>query len=716
MNIIGILAQKVIINASIIPIKRIGANYGKTNNCKHMKKNIIFYFLIPTLFFMNGCISPPENLIAPSFDATYAFPITDTLYTLNEFIKDDSSIVALDDPSKLGVLIYIKNEIIDPFYVNENLKIDPFSSLSSLSIDTIKINEVPPVIANIALKDWAPELEGPDLVFPEVSTPITSPFELINEFESALFESGKLELTIHNNLPVETQFQKLKIVNTINNSIVVETPLNSTITILPFDSTKVTFDLINVAITSKLELQAPLYTPGSTPDTVRISQNANIGITMVLYDFVIESVTGKLPKQDPFTINDSFTIDDSTKIETMKFDEGNFNIVLNNYFDLDMNIDFEVSNLFDDKGNVYSNSFNLSRKERNKIIEIPSLKDWEIRTTTPGIPTNQLIYSATILSDVADDIRTLAKDDSVTLSLQFSESSIAYAEGLIKQTKFNITESNFNFDLGDLNNLTFKSIEINNPSMILNLTSSINYDIILDGLITGTSSNLKKELEIKLNLPALANSKFDLNEFGFTEFVNSFTNSGELPEKFILSGSGIVNPNYNIGSISKTDSVAGSFSFEAPFNFGISGGSFQDTFYINDIDINDEFVESINFVELTIETLNEIPVNIVFTGSVLDTNDNPLFPFPPSYSPDTHLIIEAPTVDKNGDVVSAKTNKQIIHLAGEDAKTFINNPNIAINFSLDTPPQNNVTPVKFRNTDSIYFKIYGKVDYKMNNN
>jgi len=43
------------------------------------------------------------------------------------------------------------------------------------------------------------------------------------------------------------------------------------------------------------------------------------------------------------------------------------------------------------------------------------------------------------------------------------------------------------------------------------------------------------------------------------------------------------------------------------------------------------------------------------------------------------------------------------------------NPNIEFNFSIDTPPINSVAPVKFRNTDNIYFKIYGKINYRMNN-
>ncbi|MCF6271196.1 MAG: hypothetical protein L3J41_15905 [Melioribacteraceae bacterium] len=683
-------------------------------------KNIkikILSLLISTLLIMNGCISPPENFIAPSFDATYAFPITDTLFTLNDFIEDDSSFVVSDDPEKLGVLIYSTEEIIDPFYISEQLKISAFSTSSVSSIGTIKIDEVPPLRTNIAISDWTPISGGNDVVFPEASAPITSSFELINEFESALFKSGSMEITIQNNLPVTTEFREFKIINSKDGSIVVEAPINSPIVTLPLESTTVSFDLSNVTITNSLKVATTIYTPGSGTDTVTVSNNAGTEIEIGLSNLIFESVTGIIPEQDPIIISDSFIIDDSTKVEAIIFDEGSFRILMNNYFDLDLNINFEIKNLFDSYNNNYNNIFSLKRNERNKIIEIPSLKEWQIKTLTPGTPTNLLEYSLSVLIAPTDGINTIRSNDSVTVNIDFSESYFAYAEGLIKPTKFEITKSDLNFDLGDFqNSFNFDSIFISTPSMVLDLSSSVNFDIILNGLITGTSDNLTKTLEIQLNLPALVDSKFDLNEFGFTEFVNSFTTIGEIPEQFSLSGSGIVNPNYNVGSISKTDSVAGGFSFEVPLDFGISGGSFQDTISLFDSDFDEATIESINSIELTIESLNKIPVNIIMKGTVLDILNNPILDFPPSYSPNTYISLEAPIVDENGNVTSAEINKQVIQLNREDAITFMQNRNIEFIFSLDTPPINSVAPVKFRNTDNIYFKVYGKINYRMNGN
>ena len=126
-------------------------------------------------------------------------------------------------------------------------------------------------------------------------------------------------------------------------------------------------------------------------------------------------------------------------------------------------------------------------------------------------------------------------------------------------------------------------------------------------------------------------------------------------------------------------------------------------------------IESINSVELTIETLNKIPVNIIMQGTVLDQEGKPILSFPTEYSSEPYILIEAPVVDENGDVISAEMNKQIIRLNGDDAETILRNPDVIFNFSLYTPPQGSVAPVKFRSSDTIYFKVYGKADIRIDN-
>ncbi|MCK5457220.1 MAG: hypothetical protein KAI45_08850, partial [Melioribacteraceae bacterium] len=233
--------------------------------------------------------------------------------------------------------------------------------------------------------------------------------------------------------------------------------------------------------------------------------------------------------------------------------------------------------------------------------------------------------------------------------------------------------------------------------------------------IIGISDKITRELPILMELPSLVNAEFDLRDQGMKEFINSFTTAGAIPTKFIFSGNGIVNPHYTIGSVSKSDSVFGTTNFELPFDLGIAGGSFSDTIHINELNLSEDEIESINSIFLTVETNNKIPVNLIMNGSVIDIDGNSLMKIPPSYNLVDYLVIEAPEVDGNGEVVSSQLYTQQIELRTAEAQEFIRNPNIVLSLMFGTPPLNSLDNVKFKTTDNILFKVYGKINYRINN-
>jgi hypothetical protein len=665
-----------------------------------------------TLFFIS-CVQLPDDSIAPSWDATFAFPIGDSSFVLGEII-DDSTIVVSDDPASLGVLVFQEKSDIDPFFVDSSLVIDGFSLSASQVVGAISINDTDPISTKILVTDWAPSVvPGDSMIFPESESELEIPFPRIDAFSYAVLDNGTLKIVISNNLPVELELRGITIKNVVSNTVVAQ---YSQTLILPMESKdSLSFNLAGVTIEDSLYYEGTIYSAGSGTE-VEIPVEAGTEIMGSFENLVISEVKAVLPEQDPFSTEDFFVFDDSTYLETAEFYDGSFQIVLNNNLDLDINLDLEIKNLKKANGTSYTEHISLSRKELNKVISYPDISNWKIVTLTPGTPTNKIEYSATVTTVASNDPRTISKTDSVSIDIDFSDVILNYAEGKIAPVCFNIEESEFSFDLGNLDgNLDFDSIHISAPSMVLGFSSSIDFEVLLNGIVTGSTDNITNQMKVELDLPAKGDKEFDLDDFGFTDFINSFTNTGEIPNKFIFSGSGTVNPKYKNGSVAKTDSVKGSFAFEVPFDFGISGGTFKDTIRIDSLDMDDETIDAINSIELTLETLNKIPVNLVLVGTVLDINDQPLFPFPPSYSPDKEILIEAPIVDKNGNVISAEINKQIIKLLGDDAKMFINNPNIAIKFSLDTPPLNSMAPVKFKDTDVLSYKIYGKINYRVNN-
>jgi len=92
-----------------------------------------------------------------------------------------------------------------------------------------------------------------------------------------------------------------------------------------------------------------------------------------------------------------------------------------------------------------------------------------------------------------------------------------------------------------------------------------------------------------------------------------------------------------------------------------------------------------------------------------------LMKIPPSYNSVEYLVIESPEVGNNGEVISSSVYKQEIELRSMEAKEFIRNPNIVLSLMFGTPPLNSLDNVKFKTTDNIFFKIYGKINYRVNN-
>jgi len=679
-----------------------------------LKRSIISIILLGII--NTSCIEPPDQFIAPTYNVDLNFPVTDTLLTIHDFLRDDSNFVASTDPEQLGLLHYTKTNTISPFYIDDNLKINKIDASSSLTIGEIKIKDTPNIGAKISLSDLTPITEGSETIFPPMSAPINSEFEEINDFISADFESGFMEIRVNNNLPVPIELREIKIKNSVDDVIIAEFPPTPATIIPSFDSTIVSLPLSNKQISANLKVEGILITQGSGGELVTIPIGAGISFSLRFTDFILNKVTAILPAQDEIQIDSSVVINDSTKIESAIFDEGKIDFRIENYIDLDINVHLQIENLMKPDGSAYTENFIVQRNNSNQVFQIESLKDWRIETTNSGELINELKYTVKISSEATNDERTISQNDSVNVSFNLDEVVFSYAKGLIKPTTFEVAPSEIEIDLGDIENkYSFDSLSIKNPSLKLAINSSINFDVLLNATIIGISENITKELPIVLELPSLVSTEFDLRDQGISEFINSFTTAGAIPTKFIFSGNGIVNPNYIVGSVSKTDSIIGATNFELPFDFGISGGNYTDTIHINKMSLSEDEINSINSVLLTIDTDNKIPVNLIVNGCIIDIDGNQLIKIPPEYNFSEYLVIESPQVDTNGDVVSSQLYTQHIELRTAEAQEFIRNPNIVLSILFGTPPPNSVANVKFKTTDSVYFKIYGKINYRVNN-
>ncbi len=671
---------------------------------------------IGILLFTQACVDIPSDVQAPRFDVVLNFPITDTTYSIDDFLGEDSTLTASDNPDILGLLVYKQTNTIETFLIEDNLSLNGFSTRASQVIGSVKINDVTPIETGIKVEDWTSTVQsGSQMIFPENLGEVNVGFPRIEQFSSVTLDGGSLTIKVYNRLPVNMELRGLQIKNAIDGSVIAEKPVSPAIVMPALDSAIIQFDLTGKTIKDSLIYSGTLYTPGSSGQVVDIPAEAGTRLVVSFDGLSIASVTAILPEQDPFTKDSTVVIDDSTFIKSAVFDQGSFEITFHNNLDVDINLSLQIDNLLDPDSKSFKQSVFLAANETDKKIGISDLAGWSISSLSPDSSTNKLSYSAVISTVASNTPRTLSKDDSIGIDIDFGAIVFRSVSGIIKPTTFSITESSFNLDLGDVkNSFNYADINFNDPAILLSLRSSANMEFELNGFIHATNGTQSNDLILNnVIIASQGSNTIDLREYGFKEFLNSFDSS--IPDSFKFAGNATVNPNFTLGSVSKDDSVNGEINIEIPLDIGIAGGSFVDTLKIDSMNVSDEDIAAINFAEITIEMTNKIPVSISFSGHILDSNNVPLLSIPPSYNDITAISIVPPTVDSEGFVVSPSNSKQVIQLKGEDAKTFIHNPTIEMVLKLDTPPVGTAQPVKFRNTDKISVKLYGTVGYRVNN-
>ncbi len=664
-------------------------------------------------FFVISCIDLPDEMIAPTWDLNLNFPITDSTITLGDMIDGDSSIVTSENPQSLGLLFFMQENLIDPIFVDTNLTLDEFSLTESQVIGPIKVYDIDTISQNVLVTDWAPTIvPGDSMVFPESENDLEIPFSRIKSFTYAVLDEGILKIKITNNLPVSLELRGIKIRNIIDKEIVASR--TTTFILEPHKIDSLTFDLAGKRIEDSLYYEGTIYSRGSNGQKIKIPNNAGTFVRGTFENIIIAEVKAVLPEQEPFTKEDVFSFDDSVKIGKTIFRKGSFSFTLNNYLDVGINVKVTIDNLKRENGDVFTEVVKLDRNEVNKIISYPNLFNWQLETLQNGIPTNKIKYSTVISSIVSTEPSIISKTDSIGFAINFDDASLKYFSGIITPVEFDIPETNFDFDLGEIKNkLKYNKLVWGNPGITLSLNSSVDMDINLAGILNGTNGSTNSSMNFDAELTGNGISTIDLREQGLVNFLNSFQN--EIPDNFSFAGSAIINPNYILGKIEDTDSIFGKVNIEIPLDVGIAGGVFTDTVTVDSIDIADEDIESVNSVALTIEISNAIPIGLKMSGSVLDRSGKVLFPFPPKYNNDSQISFNPPTVDANGYVTTPAKSIQTIELHNADARTFIDNPKLLIKLELNTSGANggNVAPVKFRNTDYIYYKIYGKVNYRV---
>jgi len=549
---------------------------------------------------------------------------------------------------------------------------------------------------------------------------ISTNFTAFDNFQSITFDGGVLKITVANGLPVPLQFPDgLKIYAQSNPSTPIVTLfVNETVNANSQKTAEV--DLSGITLPANLGLTVTVLSPGSGGSPVYLDVNQMfLTVSAELQNLSIASATAKIPSQtEPVAIDDSFILEPNEPqpdlINEATFKSGQLNIRIVNNIDLGLNGTLKLYNFV----NKFDNSplqisINIGRKNStsNTVTQSINLANYKL----VGNNLNQISYRVEVRTeDTGDEFRTINKNDGLSAQINLTNLVIESISGKVKPREISFDEQKI--DLSELKDYREKfsgRLRFDDIRVEINLykTAQFTFDLNLKIKAFNTRTGRVDSLEIPVAQRRFSGTShrivLDKSNSTIVDFINSFAET-ELPEYLTISGYVFVNPNYETGRVSSSDSVYGSVLVNFPASFGISNAEFKDTSEVEELSSETKKqIDKANYGKLFVEIDNGVGVELKFRAVLFGFVMDSLISIPKS----NDFIISSAPVDNNGFSIGATKSVNVIELNRDEIQKFKDMKFIRSFLSLATADNGKI--VKFRTTDSIKVKIYGRLNYKI---
>jgi hypothetical protein len=680
-----------------------------------MKKIKYFYILFLLTFY--GCIDLPSEYKAPIVPYEgVTIPIVDKSYTLWDAIKKDTTNITKSSSNNL--LIFRQTKTLSKITIGDKIASDPSSSSTTLKKDEFKakISRQENTIAY----QWAPGY-GPGQnvpFFPAVTGTEEMSFPSISEINYATIKNGSIILSITNNFPlnsgVNLTLSNIVIKNSDNSGNIAN--YNQNVDIAPQTTKELQIPLIQNAVIKKdIKFSATISSTQSTGPFITPAYSAKIVIKESYIYIKDGSVI--IPGQAPIVNSDSIKFDanDSLKVYSAIIKNGSLKIDIDNKLDFSANIKIHFDDIY--KSPISALNFDttvvVQRKTKTSINFI--FNNYQIRSQNPNTQAISFIrYSVTAQFDSSansNDYRTISINDYITASSQANKFTLKEVKAQIKPTILDpISESN-NFETKDLNNLEFNKILFDDNNLI-----KLKFNMVTNIPVKITGQISSPEATEKINLNLNINKNNPTANILLTNFLNSI--SGKIIKTIDFNIKPTFNPNYEVVTITDTNSVTPSYTVEIPLKISINGGSLKDTTDKLDPPSQDDRKKAndIKKVRLFLDIENGIPAAVYMKVSIYDKNGNKLFDIPVNNNElkSDSLYVPAAYVDNNGKVTQAYKKFIIQELSTKEVDKYFDAYKAIIEAKLETSNSNNSVRVEFTTDQTIKIKGYVKMDVDLN--
>jgi hypothetical protein len=682
-----------------------------------MKRKILLLFGIPFFIFLSGCFEKPSEPVLPTWDVDLTVPILDKTFTLGELVEKDTIYLKVGAGNQI---YYSTSEKLDATKIGDNLKISDISTSAATKLGNFEIKNPGTISASIKAFDIFPDIPSDSgyYIIPSNAPGQTVPknFTAFDNFQWVTFDGGVIRVTVNNGLPVPLQFPNgLAIYNSNDLTTPILTLFENT-TINANSELTATADLAGKTLLANLSLKVTVLSPGSGGQQVYLDVNQMfVTVSASLENLSIASASAKIPSQtEPVVISDSFVLEPNEPqpdlINEVNFKSGSMEIKVVNGIDLGLNGSITLYNFVRKSDNTpLQIPLNIGRK--NSASDTLNLADYKL----VGNLTNTVDYKVEVRTeDTGNEYRTVSKNDGLSAEITLQNIVIESISGKAKPREISFEEQKI--DLAGLKDYREKfkgSIKFDDIQVEINLVKTAQFTFDLNLKIKGVNTRTGKvdSIEIPLAQRRFSGSthRIVLNKSNsnIVNFINSFA-SQELPEYLIVTGSVFLNPNYEVGRVSSSDSVYGSVSVSFPASVGISNAVFEDTSEVKELsDESKKEIDKTNYGKLFVEIENGLGVDVRFRAKILGVTMDSLLSIPK----DNDFMINPAPIGSDGFSSGTTRYINVIELNRDEIQKFKDMKFVRSFISIATA--NNGGIVKFRTTDSLKVKIYGRVNYRV---
>ena len=665
------------------------------------------YLFLALMMASSACIKETYNMgklseqihYSPTFGmsaATGEISLSDIMkesdtvrYDSDKFVRivisEDSVInLQLKDFYDLSDMVTYRNG-----YTVGEIKIADFQTNYSLTLGQMANTFSPALKTQLQGLDDGSQHNFPP--FPLTAMPDLS-FPVIGSFTNAVFASGTLVVSVKNNLPVDLNGIKVKLINTGDRSQIGNEIDMTTIT--PGATRTASIDLAGKRVTnSVIAVVTQKGSPGSTtPVIVDLDNYIDIGIGASFLK--IQSGRVKIPSQLLATVEDKDTISFSPgtgiEIEKFRITTGNLSYTLTSRSQLRASVVMTLPST-DRAGIPVTETIPITLPNSIKTGII------SLNNTTVDLskdlkhPFNRLPVAFGITISSNGDVVDFNRSDSINVVFNLQNPDFDYVKGYFGQLTETIDPDSIDLELGDVINKITGDFHISDP--IIRLKYSNSFGIPIKVTLNAKGRNSTENVNLGLAPFTIAYpTGLTSRDISSSHLINK-DNSAlpalvSLPPSTIrFSGSAAMNPlgmtngrnNYLFGN----SRFLGSVEMELPMEFWINNLQFSDTvdnfLSSEDTQSSDFSPSDLDYSRLDIKVTNGFPVGLSLKMALYDSVRHVVLK-----TVEASQFLTAAPVDANGKATGSSESVTSIEFTSDFFNSVNNANKIIFIFKLKT--------------------------------